>query len=389
MSVYARPLLVEKTMEIQEVITANRAVIAQAKSLNMRAGETVFTILSRDEMLTRFTTSLCGARRVSEIQDFDALHLPDLDPDLVKMVTDRNPDTIEILGREFVVEYRNHYGPRIEIRFEDIWADKWQDLPDTLTLPSGRLVLVKSVVEGHGYWIEAENPIELKDKIKDALNRKQWEKWEDKPEMAAVDPEDDQSVSFVTTVYGQCVVTGDDLKAYGTVEVCQYWSSDPIEWRPVWYRSVSEAIEVFDRSTAKLTEARAALAEKRAEEARTQAEAEVNADAERLEQERAERTRAEAARQEREVEAQRLKAVARGKERVTNLNQRRKTLGWDLAEVYADGFESEEGFVSFDDEKGLQAAEAKVANEERRLKDLHDREVNDDDLSALLAHFKK
>jgi len=60
-----------------------------------------------------------------------------------------------------------------------------------------------------------------------------------------------------------------------------------------------------------------------------------------------------------------------------------------LAEVYADGFESEEGFVSFDDEKGLQAAEAKVANEERRLKDLHDREVNEDDLTALLAHFNK
>jgi hypothetical protein len=376
-------------MEIQEVITANRAVIAQAKSLNVRAGEVVFIILSYDEMMTRFTTSLRGARRVSEIQDFDAVRLPGLDSDLVKMVTDDNPDTVEILGREFAVEYRNHYDPRIEIRFEDDWADKWQDIPETLTLPGGREISIKSVTDGHGYWIEAENPIELKGKIKDALNRKQWEKWEDKPEMAAVDPEDDQSVSFVTTVYGQCVVTGDDLKAYGTVEVCQYWSSDPIEWRPVWYRSESEARKIFDRSVAKLIETKAVIAEKRAKEARAQAEAEANADTERLEQERAERTRAEAARQEREVEAQRLKAVARGKERVSNLNQRRKTLDWDLTEVYADGFESEEGFVSFDDENGLQAAETKIANEERRLKDLHDREVNEDDLTALLAHFNK
>jgi len=376
-------------MEIQEVITANRAVIAQAKSLNVRAGEVVFIILSYDEMMTRFTTSLRGARRVSEIQDLDAMRLPDLDPDLVKMVTDDNPDTVEILGREFAVEYRNHYAPRIEIRFEGNWVNKWQDLPDALILPGGRSVSVNSVIDGHGYWIEATNPIELKGKIKNALNRMQWEKWEDKPEMAAVDPEDNQSVPLTTAVYGKCVVTGEDLTAHGTAEAYQYWSSDPIEWRPVWYRSESEAREMFDRSTAKLTEARTALAEKRAEEARTQAEAGANADAERLEQERAERARAEAARQEREAEERRQEAIARGKERMLNLNQRRKTLDWDLIEVYADGFESEEGFVSFDDENGLQAAETKIANEERRLKDLHDREVNEDDLTALLAHFNK
>jgi hypothetical protein len=60
-----------------------------------------------------------------------------------------------------------------------------------------------------------------------------------------------------------------------------------------------------------------------------------------------------------------------------------------LAEVYADGFESEEGFVSFDDENSLQRSETQVAREEKRLDDLKNREVSDGDLSALLAHFKK
>jgi hypothetical protein len=174
----------------------------------------------------------------------------------------------------------------------------------------------------------------------------------------------------------------------GLIALTNERDSFNVDWS--YYDYTVDNLARFERETTGKEAAEAETAiEAAMQKARERAEAEANADAERLEQSRAERARTEAARQEREAEELRQEAIARGKERMLNLNQRRKTLDWDLIEVYADGFESEEGFVSFDDENGLQATETKVANEERRLKDLRNREVNTDDLTALLAHFNK
>lgn len=270
---------------LEAVIRSNAARQEQARQLNVRTGESTFQVFSPDEMCERFVAALSGARRILEVVRPEALALPTLDEDKVARVLSENPDTIDILESNLVVEYRTPsygtvYAPRVKLSDETVKANGWIRLPDEgVRLPGGRLV---EVVVSFGYYttISDTNIPQLKSKVREHLNREQWDRWSDKPEIEIPDPKvEDSVVPFEVAVYGQCTVTGAELKAYGTVAVntSRWYANDP--WfKTVWYRDLTEAHNFADNAAKKLTELKVeAKAEIEREAAKARAEAELNA----------------------------------------------------------------------------------------------------------------
>lgn len=219
-------------ISMQEVVSANRALLARARELNTRAGANFFSVPGRDELTTLFATVLGGARCVAEIKNLLALLLPLLDESLVQTVLAENPDTVTILDREAKVEYAIGRSPLVRLDFRGDESRKWINLPDDgIKLPSGREVSMYAVVEGHGYYIEAESST-FKAKVREYLNDGQWSRWQ-KHELPAPN---DGVLPIVETEYGRCVVTNDALIAYGTTRY-DSWSGS---WKAYWSRDKKE-----------------------------------------------------------------------------------------------------------------------------------------------------
>ena len=263
---------------LDAVLCANAERQERARQMNIRTGEETFKAYSQDEVFERFVTALSGAQRIAEVQRSEALALPALDEDKVVSVLRDNPDTISVLGSELVVEYSDGYGrsranPRVKLEGELAGENRWQGLPDEgVHLPGGRLVEV-AVSFGYYATISDTDIPRLKEKVREHLNREQWDRWSDKPELTLPDPAVEGSeIPFVTAVYGQCVVTGEELKAYGTVRYrSSYYSSG---WEAVWYRDREEAEKVRAEAVQKLEAIRVEAAQKRElETAKAEAEA--------------------------------------------------------------------------------------------------------------------
>lgn len=258
------------------VLEDNRQQVARANELNRRAGEQVFETIN---LVDHYLAVCGGARNVGElterISSLDALRLPAFDEELAKMVEDESPVTIELLGGQRTMEYRdNGSAPRVTLDGQQLAASALAELPnDGVTLPSGRLVEVKVTFGGWTTFTGTEIP-KLKEEVFAHLNQRQWDAWGDKPAIGLPDPADDESViPFATVVYGQCVVTGGSLVAYGTagLHTNRYYSSDPY-FRAQWFRSNTEAQHAANEAAVKLEslreEARVKrLAEQAAEEA--------------------------------------------------------------------------------------------------------------------------
>ncbi|MFH1789547.1 MAG: helicase-related protein [bacterium] len=270
---------------LESTLRSNAARQEQARQLNIRTGESTFQVFSSDEMNERFVAALSGARRILEVVRPEALALPTLDEDKVAEVLSNQPDTIDLLGSNLVVEYRTPsygtvYAPRVKLSDEVVKANGWIRLPDEgVRLPGGRSV---EVVVSFGYYttIADTNISQLKAKVREHLNREQWDRWSDKPVIEIPDPKvEDSVVPFEVAVYGQCTVTGQELTAYGTITVntSRWYASDP--WfKTVWYRDLVEAHNSADAAAKKLTELKVeAKTEMEREAAKAQAEAELNA----------------------------------------------------------------------------------------------------------------
>jgi len=230
----------------QEVMTANRALLARARDLNTRAGQSVFPVPNRDELTKLFMVALGGARRIAEIHNISALHLPSLDDRMIERVLSENPDTIIVLGRQITVEYRSGYNPRVRLDFRGDESRNWLQLPDTgIQLPGGREVAMYSAVEGYGYYIEA-NSSQFKVKARECLNQGLWDKWQ-KPELPTPT---DSIPPIVETEYGRCAVTEVSLLAYGTVNYDSWYGS----WKSYWSRSRAETEQVHAQACAKFLE---------------------------------------------------------------------------------------------------------------------------------------
>lgn len=230
----------------QEVVTANRALLARARDLNTRAGQSMFSVPTRDELTKLFVVALGGARRIAEIHNMSALLLPTLDERMIEKVLREQPDTITVLGREVTVEYRSGYNPRVRLDFRGDESRNWLQLPDTgIHLPGGREIAMYSAVEGYSYYIEA-NSSQFKMKARECLNQGLWDKWQ-KPELPAPT---DSIPPIVEMEYGRCVVTDASLTAYGTVNYDSWYGS----WKAYWSRSRAETEQVHAQASTKFLE---------------------------------------------------------------------------------------------------------------------------------------
>lgn len=236
-------------MNIDTIVTENRALLHRMRELNMRAGREVFPIPTHEDLQRRFVSGLHGARRVREITNWDALRLPSLDQEVVNNLLAGCPDTIMVLGMSIKVDYEDEYGgirrdPRVKLPSVLISNRAWLNLPDEgVSLPNGRKV---AVVFSPRYddWVGGTDIPALKEKVRESLNRGLWERW-NRPELPAPL---EAIAPIVERQYGRCVVTDVPLIAYGILR--QSLSS----WYTHWTRDRAEAEQVHEQSCRRFAE---------------------------------------------------------------------------------------------------------------------------------------
>lgn len=258
------------------------ANLERAKALNLRAGETVFPVRNREEMLAWATQQLAGARRLEEIKNPTSLIIPEPDAELATLVMEENPDQISLLGKSVTVEYYEDRAPRVTLDRETAAAHGWRDLPNTgVKLPGGRLVEI-AVPFGYYETISGQDIPELKARCASKANQGLWNNWWDRPAFALPDPADPTAVvpEIIEYQYGISVIDGTPLVAFGTVALnaYHYYSSDP--WfKSEWYQVREEAAAARTNAIAKLEELRKeAIEQKRLEDERRETEAKAQAE---------------------------------------------------------------------------------------------------------------
>ena len=275
--------------EFQEVLNHNRNVQKEAQALFCRSGGRSRVIEEKD-IVAHYATvfflreirSYAGWQGVVANGRANAaellLSLEDFVPKAEQeRILRENPDTITVLGEELPVQYADGYDrpqtPRVTLSKEAINSHAWLALPDEgVRLPGDRMVAIAA-----GYDSGTNIP-QLKEQIKGSLNVGQWYGWtekSEKPEIPVPDPAAEGSeVPFITAVYGQCVVTGEDLVAFGTVRYTpgSYYTRE--RWESIWYRSRDEAEATRAKAQAALEKIKADSQERRSREAdKAQAEA--------------------------------------------------------------------------------------------------------------------
>jgi hypothetical protein len=242
-------------MDIVSVIEANRARQKRARELNIRAGEDLFKVFSKGELLEFTLRGLAGARRMEEVADSSALLLPELCDDLVLKVQRDNPDEIVVLGEPRKVVYRGvGHAPRIVFGDQIRSGHLWRQLPDEIVLPSGKKIEV--VVQfGINHFCSTEVG-SIKDSLLDYANRCEWDRFRsaEKPEITLPDPtmESSQVPEVREYQYGTCVVTNQPLVAFGTVAVKQYHYYNEPEFEVRWCQRMQEAEEARSVAEEKL-----------------------------------------------------------------------------------------------------------------------------------------
>jgi hypothetical protein len=246
---------------VQAVITVNKERQAQARQLNLRAGQKLFTVLSREEMFTWVSERIAGAQSIREISNPANLRLQAFDQNLVDTVVRENPESITLLGRQVVVEYREGCQPKVTLKLETGNDTSWRQLPnDGVKLVGGRMIEV-NISFGWYDSVSGTDIPKLKEQMRERLNRKLWEAWQ-KPVVTLPDLASVQVVipNIITVPYGTCVVEGTPLVAYGVaaVKYSRYYSSDP--WfEGKWYQNKTEAEAAHANSVSKLGEIRAEI----------------------------------------------------------------------------------------------------------------------------------
>ena len=231
-----------------------------------------------EEVVERFCAALLGVKRMSELAQPSVLALPALDEGPVASILRDNPDVIEILGRERVVEYRVPSGgvvpaPRVGLSEECVVGNSWLALSDDgYRLPGGRLIEVSVTFGFHATISDTSIPA-LKDKMREHLNRGQWGCWARPdipvPDMAA----DSAEIPLEVASYGTCIVTGLELKAYGTLRARHsLFGRDSLTWETVWYADELEAQDAANAAARVYVEN---LAQAKAAKARELVEAEA------------------------------------------------------------------------------------------------------------------
>lgn len=259
------------------VIAANKGRQAKARELNQRAGQDLFKVFNLAELVSFVAECLGGARRQAEITQPEGLLLPELSQAEVARVERENPLQIELCGQGFQVDYNNN-PPRVFLGGEITPDGLWRKLPDSgVCLPGGRQVSISLGYYGSG--VSDTNIQQLKEKVRNLLNRKQWDVWANgvKPEIVLPDPNSESSevAPLAEATYGTCAVTGTPLTAFGAAVVngSHYYSTDP-HFVGKWFQSRDGAEAERAKSVEKLFALKRELAEQKIlAEARVRAEA--------------------------------------------------------------------------------------------------------------------
>lgn len=244
--------------ELQRVIEKNFMLQRKAKKLNIRAGQEIFPIMDQVQWEEWLAERLAGVGRVRDIVNLESLQLPELDQKKIDQVLAENPDSIDIAGQTFLVDYRENLAPQIVLNPEQIEQKIWVNLPEEgVKLPSEQSVEVKAVVipGEYGLSFTSLNIPELKEKLKNHLNTSVWIAWE-KPVGVLPDSAIATAVIPEITVqeYGKCVVTGDILWGYGAIAARLIGARDHISWDFRWFREKEEAERTWERSKAVLAQ---------------------------------------------------------------------------------------------------------------------------------------
>jgi ATP-dependent helicase HrpA len=227
------------------VLRANAERQEGAERMNLRSGVETFMVFSPQEVRDWYELALAGARCVREVDRPYTLLLPELDNELVGRVFAENPDTILVLGRRLAVDYRESSlgAPSVVLPDEMVKAKSWIQLPDEgVFLPGGRKVEVKVPCGYYNAKLSTDIP-RLKAWMREHFNYKQWTEWYDRPEIALPDPtRDEADFSITTTSYGKCVVSGENLIAFGAVGVkINSFDQSLSTFKGQWFLSREEA----------------------------------------------------------------------------------------------------------------------------------------------------
>ncbi len=240
---------------LRQVIAANNLRQAHAKGLNFRAGQAVFSVYSRVEILEFVLEKLGGATRIAEVSDPNVLLLPSLDQDQVAKVERENPLQISVFGREVSVDYGTSVGgPVVRVDFFLMHAKDWLAIPtEGIRLPGGREVFLRSLIEGHRYYITAPSSEFIKTAIA-VLNKGEWDMFftsadKEKPNIVLPNIESSEVPGVIEHSYAVCAVRGSPLIAFGTVSVREYCYSVENTFTVKWCQTRDEA-EVFYRAAA-------------------------------------------------------------------------------------------------------------------------------------------
>ena len=256
------------------VINHNRGVLMYARELNRRAGSQVFPVMDRGSLAVWLANRLQGARCGSEVANLDALKLPELDATEVARVLAECPDTLVVLGSELPVEYREGSAPLVRLTESMVSENRWNDLPDVgITTPGGRPVEIKITISYYTVIGETAVP-RLKARMREHRNEASWNGWQ-RPELPLPDLTDEATAlpEIREAVYGQCVVTGVELTAYGVIRYNSgRWSNDPY-FVGDWTRDRLEAEKRHAETMVRFEELRKEIREKaRVEAAKADAE---------------------------------------------------------------------------------------------------------------------
>lgn len=233
-------------MDIQSVFTENQNRQRRARQLNLRAGKMIFPVFDKETIREMLQQLLPGVKSVGEIENPDALLLPALDEEMVALVEEEYPESIELLGMMCRIEYREGYTPSITLNRESIANHGWRNLPDEgVKLPGGRTV---EIIISFGIWnvIRGTDIPHLKRLCSDRADNATWENWSahNRPELTLPDLTDSvaEIPKIVKYQYGTSAIDDSPLIAYGSLVPRGYrhYASDPY-FDAKWFRNRIDA----------------------------------------------------------------------------------------------------------------------------------------------------